>query len=187
LKRTSFAVLPRLRALGLMACGVASSVAGGLGVAHGGVTAADSAATTPAPATGGIALTVHVENVRNDHGHVHVALCRHDQFLTESCAMERTVPAHAGTTTVVFDSVASGEWAAQAFHDENDNKKVDQVLFGIPKEGVGFSRNARIVMSPPKWAHAAFSVDGKAQTIRFNLRYFLGAGSPQEWAKTQKR
>ena len=139
-----------------------------------------------AGAEGG-ALTVRVANVRNDIGHVHVALCRRAQFLGEACAFERSVPARAGVTSITFDNVPSGEWAAQAFHDENDNHQVDQVLFGIPKEGVGFSRDAPIRMAPPQWREASFAHDGKAQSIEFALRYFLGEKGPREWARAHSR
>jgi uncharacterized protein (DUF2141 family) len=74
--------------------------------------------------------------------------------------------------------VPAGRYAAQVFLDENKNGKVDRALFGIPKEGVGFSNDARISLGPPKWADAVFTNTGAAQTIRLNLRYFMGAKGP---------
>ena len=38
----------------------------------------------------------------------------------------------------------AGRYAVQAFLDENGNGEVDRALFGIPKEGVGFSNDAKI-------------------------------------------
>lgn len=88
-------------------------------------------------------ITVDVGNVRNDHGVVIVNICPKDKFLDDGCPYHGEAKAHAGTTTVVIDNVPAGQYAAQAFHDENNNDKVDRALFGIPKEGVGFSRDAR--------------------------------------------
>ncbi|NBC37841.1 DUF2141 domain-containing protein [Novosphingobium sp. FSY-8] len=136
---------------------------------------------------GGASVTVQVTNVRNANGRVLIALCRKAQFLKETCPINASAPAQPGVTTVVIDNVPPGEWAAQGFLDENNNKKVDQMLFGIPKEGVGFSRDARIVMGPPKWADAVFVQGSGPQVIRFALRYFMGPGSPEAWAKAHPK
>jgi uncharacterized protein (DUF2141 family) len=74
--------------------------------------------------------------------------------------------------------VPPGEYAAQAFLDENGNGEVDRGLFGIPKEGVGFSRDARIRLSPPKWRDAVFTHRAQPEVIRFDLRYFMGPSGP---------
>jgi uncharacterized protein (DUF2141 family) len=74
--------------------------------------------------------------------------------------------------------VPAGQYAVQAFHDENGNNDVDRAMFGIPKEGVGFSRNARIGLGPPKWRDAFFNHQGRAEMIGFDLRYFMGAKGP---------
>ncbi len=86
--------------------------------------------------------------------------------------------ARLGTTTVTVPNVPAGQYAVQAFLDENGNGDVDRGMFGIPKEGVGFSRNARIGLGPPKWRDAFFVHQGRAEVIRFNLRYFMGAKGP---------
>jgi len=117
---------------------------------------------------------------------VRVAVCPRDKFLADACPYTASAPAHAGTTRVVVENVPPGDYAAQGFHDENGNDEIDRGLFGIPKEGVGFSRDARIAMSPPKWADAVFSHGGKAQAITFRLRYFMGPGSPQAWAREHR-
>ncbi|WP_068087320.1 DUF2141 domain-containing protein [Novosphingobium rosa] len=138
---------------------------------------AGAAATTGAP------LVVQVGNVRNAHGRVIVAICPQDKWLAENCAISGSVPAHPGVTTVTIEHVPPGEWGAQAFLDENGNTEIDRGIFGIPKEGVGFSRDAKIVMSPPKWRDAVFNHGAAAQTISFSLRYFTGPKSPEEWRK----
>lgn len=129
-----------------------------------------------AAATG--SLTIEVGNVRNGHGTVHVDICPKDRFLGESCPYSGDAPAHPGTVTVVVANVPAGQYAAQAFHDENRNGDIDRGLFGIPKEGVGFSRDARILFSPPKWGDAVFAHQSRPEVIRFSLRYFLGAKGP---------
>ncbi|WP_068071864.1 DUF2141 domain-containing protein [Novosphingobium lentum] len=135
-----------------------------------------------AQATSG-SITVDVANVRNAKGRVRVDVCPQPQFLEDNCPFHADVPARAGTTTVVINGVPPGQYAIQAFHDENSNGEVDRALFGIPKEGVGFSRDARISFGPPKWADAVFSHDARPMAVRFGLRYFMGAKGPPTRAK----
>jgi uncharacterized protein (DUF2141 family) len=118
-------------------------------------------------------LRVEVGNVRTAHGRVHIAVCTQTQFLKD-CPINADMPAHAGTTVVSVAGLPPGHYAVQAFLDENGNGRVDQALFGIPKEGVGFSNDARIKLGPPKWTDAMFDTTGSDQTIKFSLRYFIG-------------
>ena len=139
---------------------------------------AEAAASTVSPAA---PITLEVGNVRNDHGVVRVSVCPKERFLADSCPWEASAPAHAGTTLVTIDHLPPGDYAAQVFHDENNNNAVDRGIFGIPKEGVGFSRDARIGLGPPKWRDAAFGHGTQPQSIRLALRYFMGPSSPEEW------
>ena len=45
-----------------------------------------------------------------------------------------------------------------AFHDENDNKKMDTNVFGNPKEPAGCSNGEKEFMGPPKYKDAKFSI-----------------------------
>lgn len=136
--------------------------------------AGGAGAATPPDGT----LTVVIGNVRNARGQVHVDVCPEAKFLKDGCPYSSSAPSVAGATTVTVHGLPAGRYAVQAFHDENVNHKVDRALFGIPKEGVGFSRDARIGLGPPKFADAVFDFDGKATTIRLKMRYFLGASGP---------
>ena len=124
-------------------------------------------------------LTIRVSNLRNAKGRVHVDLCPQASFLKDGCPFAASAPAQVPVTTLVIKGVPPGRYAAQLFHDENGNDKMDRGLFGIPKEGFAFSRDAPIRMSPPKWAEAEFGFAGAAQTIQVKRRYYLGTPGPQ--------
>ena len=126
-------------------------------------------------------IVVEVGNVRNDRGVVRVSICPKERWLADSCPWDAHAPAHAGTTRVVIDHVPPGDYAAQVFHDENNNDEVDRGIFGIPKEGVGFSRDSFTGLSSPKWRNATFAHIAQPQTIRLQLRYMLGPSTPQSW------
>lgn len=134
------------------------------------------AAAAMAQAAGSI--TFEVSNVRNARGKVLVAVCTQRQFLKEDCSHHSEAAARPGTVRVVVPNVPTGTYAVQAFHDENNNEKTDQNFLGIPKEGVGFSRDARISFGPPKWRDAQFAYSGRPEVMRFRMRYMTGAGGP---------
>ncbi len=123
-------------------------------------------------------LVVDVGNVRSAKGNVHIDICPEAKFLKDDCPYSGQSPARIGATTVIVRNLPAGRYAVQAFDDENANGKVDRALFGIPKEGVGFSRDARIGLGPPKWNDAYFDFDGRGARIVLHMRYFLGAKGP---------
>lgn len=132
-------------------------------------------AAAPAP-TG--TLTIEVDNLRNAKGRVHVDLCDEAHFLRDNCPISTGVPTRSPVTTIVLHDVPPGRYAAQLFHDENMNDKADRALFGLPKEGIAFSRDAPIRLSPPRWSDAVIEVRPGAQATRVRMRYFIGASGP---------
>ena len=116
-------------------------------------------------------VEVTVSNVRNDHGRVLVALCTRADFLRPHCAWKGSVPAAHGNVLVRIDNVPPGTYAAQAFHDENANGRLDRNLLGLPEEGMGFSHDAPMHMGPPRFAAAAFAVGEGLVSIGFRMHY----------------
>jgi uncharacterized protein (DUF2141 family) len=78
----------------------------------------------------------------------------------------------AGRTSAVFDNLASGDYAVSLIHDENANGKLDRRL-GIPSEGVGFSRNPRLMFGPPRFDKVSFVLGTGAIAQPVKMRYFL--------------
>lgn len=77
------------------------------------------------------------------------------------------------TTTLAFKGVKPGRYAIALLHDENSNNKADMVLGMMPKEGFGFSRDAKVRMGPPKFKSAAFDFLGQNQRMTIKMRYML--------------
>lgn len=117
-------------------------------------------------------LVVVVDDVRNSEGSVHVDICTEKNFL-RTCVYFGDAKAVTGKTSVTISGLPKGIYAAQVFHDENMNHKVDRGLFGIPKEGVGFSNDFKIGLRAPRFAEAAFSYGGGDQQVAVHLKYFL--------------
>lgn len=72
------------------------------------------------------------------------------------------VPADAKSVSYTFTNLESGTYAIKLFHDENSNGKLDTNMFGIPKEGYGFSNNVGR-FGEPAFNDAAFEVQNSAK------------------------
>ncbi len=116
-------------------------------------------------------MHVTVSGVRNARGHVLVAICTRADFLRPHCPWQGSAPALVGDVRVDIAGVPPGMYAAQAFHDEDDNGRLERSFLGLPREGLGFSRDAPMRFGPPAFDDAAFSVTGDAQ-MQVTLKYY---------------
>jgi uncharacterized protein (DUF2141 family) len=67
--------------------------------------------------------------------------------------------------------IKPGNYAIAVIHDENRNGELDTNMFGIPKEGYGFSSGAKVTMSAPSFSDAVFSYDGGHLQMSVSLHY----------------
>jgi len=118
------------------------------------------------------AVEVEVVGVRNGHGHVLAALCDRREFLGKRCRLNGSAEARPGSVLVRITGVPPGTYAVQAWHDENDNGRIDRDMLGIPREGIGFSRDAPIRFGPPSFEDARFDVGDDGGRTALRLRYF---------------
>jgi uncharacterized protein (DUF2141 family) len=86
-------------------------------------------------------------------------------------ARRLTVPT-AQASAMRFTDLPTGGYAIALIHDENGNNKLD-TLFGIPKEGFGFSRNPVIRFGAPKFAAARFDVASGTTAEIVRVKYML--------------
>jgi uncharacterized protein (DUF2141 family) len=119
-------------------------------------------------------LDVGIDNLRSIKGLVRICLTRDpDNFpdcTDDAHAITRSIPADAPATA--FPGLSPGDYAIAVIHDENANAKLD-TFAGIPKEGIGFSRNPKFTFGPPRFAAARFAMDGEAKAQQVRIRYFL--------------
>lgn len=120
-------------------------------------------------------VDVTVTGLRSTKGLVRACLTRDPRFFPD-CAQDpeslnASVPA-GPEARLRFAHVAAGDYALAILHDENGNARADMLL-GIPREGVGFSRDPRIRFGPPKFEAARFRVDMKPISQVITMKYFL--------------
>src|SRR4029079_4250555 len=70
-----------------------------------------------------------------------------------------------------FEDIPAGTYAIAAIHDENRNGKLDMNWLGVPKEGYGFSNDAKSVVSAPSFSAASFPYDGRDLDLTLSLHY----------------
>jgi len=129
-----------------------------------------------ASGTPGATVTVTVSDVRSTKGVVRACMtadpARFPRCRGVAGAHSAVVPAK-GVIELTFTGVAPGRYAIALLHDENENGKADRTLGMMPKEGFGFSRDARVRMGPPSFDQAAFEVGPAPVTQRIRMRYML--------------
>ncbi|UOR16081.1 DUF2141 domain-containing protein [Qipengyuania aquimaris] len=137
-------------------------------------------APAPAPAKApaeGASITVTITNLRNADGVVRACMTTQEKTFPRcrgvAGAHAATVAARDGTVTLTFDGVKPGHYAIALLHDENENGKADRALGMMPKEGFGFSRDAKVRMGPPKFSDAVFEMGTQDQSLTIKMRYML--------------
>ena len=132
-----------------------------------------SVATAPA---GARTVTVEVATFRNTRGVLECSLWSSPRGFPDhpetAAVKQRTAIRPDRTGSCRFEGLAPGEYAVAVMHDENGNGRMDFGLFGIPKEGYGFSNNHTHALSAPTWAESRFTVGPDDDPVlQVRLRY----------------
>ena len=133
---------------------------------------AGAAAAAPAAAND---VVITVTDVRSTKGVVRACLTADGKSFpkcNKDPKAKRVVVPAGKTVTIRFTGVKPGEYAVALLHDENNNGKADRTLGMIPKEGYGFSRDAKVRMGPPKYKDAVFTHGSASQKLRIKMRYW---------------
>lgn len=120
-------------------------------------------------------LSVNINNLRNNKGHVLISLYKDGAGYPEEVnkAVRRAKLTITNKTAAVsFTGLASGSYAIAILHDENDDEKMNTNFIGLPKEGYGFSNNVMGSFGPPSYTKASFQYSaGQSKTISIKTRY----------------
>ena len=119
-------------------------------------------------------LTVKVTGLRSEKGKVKVALhASKDTFPTKRKLVYAglTVPVNGHRATAVFPELPPGDYAVAAFHDEDNDGRLDRSVIGIPTEGTAASRNPKPRMGPPRWKDCKLSLEPGETETEIRIRY----------------
>lgn len=102
---------------------------------------------------------------RNDAGVVRCGLFKEGGWLKE--AFRPSIVKITGKTArCIFKEVPAGVYGISAFHDEDNDGKLNTNLVGYPMEEYCASNNARNMFSAPSWSDAKFSFKGGTVRLR---------------------
>ena len=120
---------------------------------------------------------IHVEilGIRNSIGAVACALFEAPEgFPTEFLRFATNimmVKVRAAKATCDFEDIALGTYALAVIHDENRDGELATNLMGVPKEGYGFSNDAKASLGAPSFEAASFAYNGQSLKMTIALQY----------------
>ncbi|MDB4975621.1 MAG: hypothetical protein JWN48_3962 [Myxococcaceae bacterium] len=141
---------------------------------------AEDAPAPPLRASAPGRIEVRVTGLRNARGQVFVALWRSAKKFpgtppkgTASRVVKVARDAR-GTPLAEarFDEVPPGEFAITVFHDEDSDTELETNFIGIPREGIGFSRDARARIGAPDYEAAKLMLaPGEVEKLTITMWY----------------
>ena len=110
---------------------------------------------------GDISLEMEINNLQSNNGPLYIRILDEN----ENPVIVGTSPVINYSARISFDSISTGKYAIQFFHDENENQKMDFSLIGIPKEKFGSSNNVKPILGPPKFEKKLFNLTENKKVI----------------------
>ncbi|MCF8706780.1 DUF2141 domain-containing protein [Rhizorhapis sp. SPR117] len=120
-------------------------------------------------------LEVSIGGLRSDKGVLQLCLTRDSAFFPDcrkDPARRHLTVAASHPDGIVFPALPEDVYALSVLHDENANDRLDTFL-GIPKEGIGFSRNPRLHFGPPRFSAVELDSADGARLSQIKMKYFL--------------
>jgi len=112
-------------------------------------------------------LTINITDLSSNRGNILLGVYNSKASFLKKPFKGNTLKIENNTATVNIKNLPMGEYAISYVHDENNNKKLDTNIIGIPSEDYGCSNNARGFMGPPKYDDAKFMLS-ENMTISIN-------------------
>jgi uncharacterized protein (DUF2141 family) len=130
-------------------------------------------------AAGAAELEVEVTGVRSTKGMVRLALYNDPgKFPKRSGSIAGgDVAAAKGSVVYVFRNLPPGRYAVAIYHDANANRRFDTNALGLPREGFGFSNDARPVLSAPGFDAAVVILKAPRTRIKISVAYWFTAAT----------
>ncbi len=117
-------------------------------------------------------LTIHFEGIEKTGGTVRLALYDdRSEFMEEDKAVLYNFKADKqGTVSGTIENLPPGNYAFAVFLDENNNKKLDKNLVGVPTEPYGFSKIPPSKWRLPTWEEIRFELGNNDRILLIKLK-----------------
>lgn len=120
-------------------------------------------------------VIVQMSGFHSDRGKAFVALWRtadHFPGVPPPDTPARVVPIVGRTAEARFTDVPPGSFAITVFHDEDGDAQLKENIVGVPKEGIGFSRNVKPRFRAPRYREAELALEpGEHEQVAIRMLY----------------
>jgi len=105
-------------------------------------------------------LRVTITHITPHEGEIRIGLFKDAKHFRDPSHyfIGATLHPKAPSVTYTFTNLPKGTYALSLFHDTNHNGVLDTNLFGIPKEGYGFSQNPKTFLNAPEFDACQFTL-----------------------------
>ena len=117
-------------------------------------------------------ISIQFDNLESSEGYLRLALYDSEgSFMDEEKALLFNFKVEKkGSMSVEIDGLEPGKYAFAAFHDLNNNNKLDTNFFGVPTEPYCFSRPSVSKWRPPTFEEAAFDLSTEGEKLTVELQ-----------------
>ncbi len=114
-------------------------------------------------------ITFTVTGLKSDKGTLRCGLFPEDSWMENSVGSADAKVENA-RAVCEFEDLPAGTYGINAYHDKNDNGRLDVGFMRIPKEDYAASNNARSSFGPPKIEDARFVYEGGLLELSAKIR-----------------
>lgn len=115
-------------------------------------------------------LQIDITDVKSNTGSLMIAVYDSAETFLKKPVKGIKVAAQSTQTSVQVNDLPAGDYAIVAFHDANENGKLDRNPMGIPTEDYAFGNNAMGTMGPPSFLDSKISLPATGASTRLSLR-----------------
>ena len=121
----------------------------------------------------GADINIEIQNLKNTTGKVSIGLYNKSENFPIVSKVYKGAHLNIDSHTLfyTFKKIPHGTYSVSIFHDENSNARLDKNFLGIPKEGYGFSNNAKATLLAPSFNIAKFKVSTQTINIKIKMEY----------------
>jgi uncharacterized protein (DUF2141 family) len=120
-------------------------------------------------------ISINITNIKNTKGQINANLFKNAKGFPgnykEAYKTIRTGNFNTGNIIIEFKDIEYGEYAVALIHDEDLNNELKTGLFGIPREGYGFSNNVKGISGPPMYNEAVIHLEKARLEISIQVNY----------------
>jgi len=119
-------------------------------------------------------IIFELDTLENTKGSIQISLfANQDGFPDEweKAYTSESVAVTEDLKVIRLEGIPYGTYGVALIHDENENYELDTNFFGVPKEGYGFSNNARGRFGPPDYSDTVFTLETETLVLQIEMKY----------------